>query len=88
MLNNHEAKILQTALLDLLQNQSYQIVKKELEDLKRREEDLIFDENKYNGQYDGERKYTQVDLLIIKRNIIDKFINIPIDLIQTLESYK
>jgi hypothetical protein len=51
-MENNEAKILQTALMDLQQNQSYKIVVKSLEDLKRREEDLIFDENKYNGQYD------------------------------------
>jgi len=51
-MQNNEAKILMTALMDLQQNQSYQIVVKSLEDLKRRENDLIFDENKYNGSYD------------------------------------
>lgn len=60
------------------------MLKKEVENLER----SIFDEWKYNWAYDGEKRYTVLDLMIIKHNIIKMFINLPDDLLESYESYK
>ena len=83
-----ESQQVQVALMDLRQNRNYQLIKKELEDLKSRLESFIFSEEKYNGSYDGEKKYSQLDLLILKRNLIGKFIELPDNLLNILESSK
>lgn len=60
------------ALESLKKNQSYQILVEELQRIKSNCETLIFDEN-----IDLERK----EALIIKRNTILKFIELPDDII-------
>lgn len=83
----HEAdrKIVQAALMDLQSNQSYKILSQFLESQKERLESNIFDEAKYNGSYDGEKRYSQLDLIIVKRNILEMFIKLSDDLIKAYE---
>lgn len=68
--------------MELRENPSYLILAQNLKDKQVQYEDLIFNENKYNNQgYDWEKRYSTLDLMVIKRNLLKAFVELPDDLL-------
>lgn len=69
---------------------AFQLLKRELESQLNDCETVIFDETRYLTQMDDRwvKKYSAVDLMVMKRNIIKKFIDLPENLLEQLWEIK
>ena len=85
----HQKAIIQ-ALLELNENESWKLLKRELENQLNACETIIFDETRYLTQMDDRwvKKYSAVDLMVMKRNIIKKIIDLPEDILEQLDIIK